>query len=90
MSRTLTYIGIIYVVYYKIHRFSDAYECNKPFPWATELLTPAIEFFSGKFGISVKGKGLTNVKMYVERIFFQKVKFDYNATKYQVSVVQQV
>ena len=38
---------------------------------------------SSNFAISVKGKGLTNVKMYVERIFFQKVKFDYKATKYK-------
>ena len=31
-----------------------------------------------------------NVKMYVEEKFFQKVKFNYNAIKHQVSVLQQV
>ena len=46
---------------------------------------------SGNSAISVKGKGLPNVKMYVERkVFFQKVKFNNKATKYQVSVVKQV
>ena len=48
--------------------------------------------FSGNSGISsisVKGKGLANVKIARER-FFPKVKFNYKATKYQVSVVQYV
>ena len=35
-------------------------------------------------------KGLTNVKVYVEGKVFQKVKFNYKTTKYQVSVVKQV
>ena len=37
--------------------------------------------------IFVKGKGLTNVKMNVEIKVFQKVKFNYKSTKYEVSVV---
>ena len=43
---------------------------------------------SGNSAITVKGKGLTNVKMYTcRKKFFQKVKFHYKATLYQVSVV---
>ena len=45
---------------------------------------------SGNSAISIKSKGLTNIKMYVEGKIFQKGKFKYNPTKYQVSVVQQV
>ena len=57
-------------------------------------MTP-IEFFfqlgnSGDSAISVKGEGLTDIKMYVERHFFQEIKFKYKATKYHWSVVQQV
>ena len=33
---------------------------------------------------SSKGKGLIHVKIYVKRKFFQKIKFDYRAIKYQV------
>ena len=39
---------------------------------------------SGNSATSVKGKCLTNVKMYVEREFFQKVKFNYKTIKYQM------
>ena len=37
----------------------------------------------------MKSMGLTGIKMYVEGKNFQKGKFKYNPTKYQVSVVQQ-
>ena len=51
-----------------------------------------IEFSQlGNSAISVKGKSLTNFKMYVERkVYFLKVKFNFKVTKCQVSVVQQV
>ena len=43
-----------------------------------------------QLGNSVKGKDLTMIIMYVEKLFFQKVKFYYRATKYKAPVVQQV
>ena len=42
-----------------------------------------------QLGNSVEGKGLTNVKLYVE-FFFQNVIFNYKVTKYQASEVQHV
>ena len=51
-----------------------------------------VKFWLGNSGnsvISVKDKDLTNLKMYVEGIYFFKgQKNNYKATKYQVSVVQ--
>ena len=44
----------------------------------------------GNSSNSVKDKGLTNDIMYVERKVFSKVKINFKATKYHISVVQQV
>ena len=48
--------------------------------WIWKLLSYNSSFFSGNSAISVSDKGLSKVKMYVETIFFQKVKFYYKAT----------
>ena len=63
-----------------------------PLPKNKQSIVKSYSGNSGNSSISVKGKGLTNIKMYVERkgFFFQKVKFTYKATKYEVSVLQQV
>ena len=45
---------------------------------------------SGNSAISVKGKGLTNAKIYLEKKILQKLKFNYKVTKYQMSIVQQI
>ena len=45
---------------------------------------------SGNSAISLKDRGLTDVKIYAERSYFLMVKINYKVTKDQMSVVYQV